>query len=110
VDAFQVGSLIALYERAVGFYASLINTNAYHQPGVEAGKKAATEILDLQLQILAHLKNNPAAEFSAEAIATALGADTEDCYHILTHLAANSGAISHSTGNSPADDRFTHQA
>ncbi len=39
VDAFQVGALIALYERAVGFYGSLVNINAYHQPGVEAGKK-----------------------------------------------------------------------
>ena len=28
-----VGALIALYERAVGIYASLVNINAYHQPG-----------------------------------------------------------------------------
>ncbi len=35
--------MIALYERAVGFYATLVNINAYHQPGVEAGKKAATK-------------------------------------------------------------------
>ena len=48
VNAFQVGALIALYERAVGFYGSLVNVNAYHQPGVEAGKKAATRILELQ--------------------------------------------------------------
>ena len=39
----SVGALIALYERAVGLYAELVNVNAYHQPGVEAGKKAATE-------------------------------------------------------------------
>jgi glucose-6-phosphate isomerase len=37
-DAFSIGALIALYERAVGFYGSLVNINAYHQPGVEAGK------------------------------------------------------------------------
>jgi len=48
VNAFWVGALIALYERAVGFYASLVNINAYHQPGVEAGKKAATRVLQLQ--------------------------------------------------------------
>ena len=41
VDARTVGMLIALYERAVGLYASLVGINAYHQPGVEAGKKAA---------------------------------------------------------------------
>ena len=29
----SVGALIALYERAVGIYALLININAYHQPG-----------------------------------------------------------------------------
>ncbi len=39
INARSIGALIALYERAVGFYASLININAYHQPGVEAGKQ-----------------------------------------------------------------------
>jgi glucose-6-phosphate isomerase len=39
VDARTVGMLIALYERAVGFYASLVGINAYHQPGVEAGRR-----------------------------------------------------------------------
>lgn len=29
----SVGALVALYERAVGIYASLVNVNAYHQPG-----------------------------------------------------------------------------
>ena len=45
VSAFSIGVLIALYERAVGFYASLVNINAYHQPGVEAGKKAAERVI-----------------------------------------------------------------
>src|SRR5262249_41254010 len=54
-DARNVGVLIALYERAVGFYGSLVNINAYHQPGVEAGKKAATAVLMLQQKILACL-------------------------------------------------------
>src|ERR1700740_560567 len=48
VDARTIGALIALFERAVGFYASLIHINAYHQPGVEAGKKAAAAVLALQ--------------------------------------------------------------
>src|SRR5580765_8213064 len=48
VTPFYVGALVALYERAVGFYASLVNINAYHQPGVEAGKKAAAGVLSLQ--------------------------------------------------------------
>ena len=32
VNAFYVGALIALYERAVGFYGSLVNINAYVNP------------------------------------------------------------------------------
>src|SRR5260370_38526493 len=32
VSEFSVGALIALYERAVGFYSSLVHVNAYHQP------------------------------------------------------------------------------
>ena len=47
LNARALGMLIALFERAVGFYATLVGINAYHQPGVEAGKKAAKVILDL---------------------------------------------------------------
>ena len=47
VSPFRVGLLIALFERAVGFYASLVNINAYHQPGVEAGKKAAADVIEV---------------------------------------------------------------
>jgi glucose-6-phosphate isomerase len=48
VNAMSIGMLIALYERAVGFYAQFIRVNAYHQPGVEAGKKAAQSLLQVQ--------------------------------------------------------------
>jgi glucose-6-phosphate isomerase len=41
IDAYHLGVLIALSERTVSFYASMININAYHQPGVEAGKKSS---------------------------------------------------------------------
>ena len=85
VDAFYVGALIALYERAVGFYASLVNINAYHQPGVEAGKKAATRILELQRRV----KEVNGANKTPEQIAQELDADPEDVFHILRHLAAN---------------------
>ena len=46
VNPFAIGALVALLERTVGFYAALININAYHQPGVEAGKKAAGTVID----------------------------------------------------------------
>src|SRR5438046_7492002 len=48
VSPFSIGALIALYERAVGFYGSLVNINAYNQPGVEAGKKRERELARLQ--------------------------------------------------------------
>jgi len=47
VDARTMGAVIALFERAVGFYGTLIGVNTYNQPGVEAGKKAADDILAL---------------------------------------------------------------
>jgi glucose-6-phosphate isomerase len=85
VDARRVGALVALYERAVGFYASLVHINAYHQPGVEAGKKAATRLLELQGRVAAAL----GGANDVEGLATALGADPEDVYHIVNHIAAN---------------------
>src|SRR5205807_2245012 len=87
VNAFYVGALIALYERAVGFYASLININAYHQPGVEAGKKAATRILELQARVQKVLASGAAK--TPEEIARELDADPEDVFHIVRHLRAN---------------------
>src|SRR5665213_264387 len=58
VNERVVGLLIALFERAVGFYASLVNINAYNQPGVEAGKTAAGTVLTMQCEIIALLKSN----------------------------------------------------
>lgn len=106
VNAEVVGALIALYERAVGFYATLVNINAYHQPGVEAGKKAATRLLELQGAVLAKLQENTNHEYSADEIAAACDADPEDVYHILIHLAANRDNVSVKSGGAPAEDRF----
>jgi glucose-6-phosphate isomerase len=39
--------LTALFERAVGFHVSLVNINAYHQPGVEVGKKVAGQVIEI---------------------------------------------------------------
>ena len=104
VNAFTVGALIALYERAVGFYGSLVNVNAYHQPGVEAGKKAATEVLRLQQQVHAALAPQPGS--TAEEIAAKIGADSEDVFHALRHLAANEDRIGTSETASPSTRKF----
>jgi glucose-6-phosphate isomerase len=87
VDARTVGALIALYERATGFYASLVRINAYHQPGVEAGKKAAAALLDLQKRLLSVLGPAPKP---LDRLAAEAGADSEEAAAlILEHLAAN---------------------
>ena len=51
LNCLTLGALIALFERAVSFYAELVDINAYDQPGVEAGKKAAAEIIDYQKKV-----------------------------------------------------------
>ena len=58
VDRFNehtLGALIGLFERAVGYYGAMLGINSYHQPGVEAGKTAAGELLAAQLAVLKHL-------------------------------------------------------
>lgn len=90
VNAFTVGMLIALYERAVGFYASYVNVNAYHQPGVEAGKKAAASTLELRAKVRAYLSAHKGEHFTAEAIAKGIGepAQSEIVFKMLEHTAA----------------------
>ena len=105
VTPFSVGALIALYERAVGFYGSLVNINAYHQPGVEAGKQAAGRLLELQSH-LAKLLQAIGKPATAEELAKSVGADPEDVFHVLTHLAANRSGFSRHLGESPSTDRF----
>jgi glucose-6-phosphate isomerase len=91
LDARSIGALIALYERAVGFYATLANINAYHQPGVEAGKKMAEAVIKRQSEVLAYLRNNIGRSFTAEEIAANIGAEenTESIFRILEHASAN---------------------
>ncbi|HTT56616.1 MAG TPA: glucose-6-phosphate isomerase, partial [Opitutaceae bacterium] len=94
VSPRTIGMLIALYERVVGFYASLIGINAYHQPGVEAGKKAAGGILALKLKAAAALRGAAGQALTAEALAARMGQaeQAELVFKILEHLAANPGS------------------
>ena len=91
VSAQAVGKLIALFERAVGFYASLVNINAYHQPGVEAGKKAAAQVIEIQKKILSYLFNNPNKLFTLHEISKAIDMkdDAETILKVIQHLTAN---------------------
>ena len=105
VDARTVGALIALFERAVGLYASLIHINAYHQPGVEAGKKAAAAVLSVQAKAHAALSSSPQ---TADQIAAAIGAasSTESVYLLLEHLASN-GRARMTRAADPGNTTFT---
>lgn len=102
VNAYTLGQLIALFERAVSFYASLIHINAYHQPGVQAGKLAANVFLKLLAAAEAALTTEPA---TAADIAAKVSADAEDTYHALVHI-AESGKASWSIGECPCCDTF----
>jgi len=103
VSPFTIGLLIALFERAVGFYASLININAYHQPGVESGKKAAAQVIDLQLKVLASLDSQPA---TVKQIADKIGSDqVETIFKICEHLAANA-RIAKAAGATPFEANY----
>lgn len=101
VSPRSVGALIALYERAVGLYATLVNVNAYHQPGVEAGKKAAAAVLEVQRSLLRAL-HAEAAPRTVEALAAAagIGQHVESAWKVLEHLAAN-GRVARTPGSSP---------
>ena len=92
VSPRSIGMLIALYERVVGLYASLIGINAYHQPGVEAGKKAAGAVIALKLKLAAALRAAPEQGLTADALAEKTGGDPELCFKVLEHMAANGAA------------------
>ena len=87
-DERRLGALIALFERAVGLYGELVNVNAYHQPGVEAGKKAAAAVLELQTRVEELLSDGVAR--SIDDLAQTLGEGSEESmFMTLRHLVGN---------------------
>ncbi len=91
LDARQIGALIALFERAVGLYASLVDINAYHQPGVEAGKRAAADVLDLSRRLREALTTGESR--TVAQLAEALGADPVEVWSVLERLVATGRAL-----------------
>jgi len=112
VDAKSVGMLIALYERAVGYYATMIGINAYHQPGVEAGKKAAARILAVRKQVEDWMSANPECPINAEQLSLNLNIEEQVdwVFKILESLSANQPRkfVREST-ESPLNDTFIHR-
>ncbi len=95
IDAHELGGLVALFERAVGLYASLIGVNAYHQPGVEAGKRAAVAVLELSVRVRDALTAEPA---EVQVLALALKADPVEVLYVLQRLEATGRATRHGLG------------
>ena len=83
--------MIALFERAVGFYSSIVEINAYNQPGVESSKTEAQIVLNTQSKILHWLYSNPKKPATSVDISTAAGVDDspEIVFRLCSHLAAN---------------------
>ena len=106
VSERTVGMLIALFERAVGLYASLVNVNAYHQPGVEAGKKAAARVLALQEKVVAFVRT-AGAPVRVEEISAGVGSpdEVETVFKIVRRLAVNE-RMSIERGASLFEDRY----
>jgi glucose-6-phosphate isomerase len=103
-----VGQLIALFERAVGLYASLVNINAYHQPGVEAGKAAAATVLDIEQKIVAEISANGSNAQTADAIAVKLRLESQSelIFKLLLRLAANNRGVSANAKNPIHETEF----
>jgi len=90
INEFNIGVILALFERSVGYYSSLVNINAYHQPGVEAGKKAAGDVIDSQGKIVEFLSKNNNSSHSAGGIAEGINSSGEEekIFLICQHLSA----------------------
>lgn len=87
ISAKTLGALIALFERAVGLYAELINVNAYNQPGVD--KFVADSVIELQNKIAKYLLLSESPQ-TVEQIAIGIEEvdKTEIIYKILDRLQA----------------------
>lgn len=93
ITEYELGMLIALYERAVAVYAEFIHINAFHQPGVQAYKLASKGILALREKLLANL---PSGTATAAEIAAAIGCpdDAVEIGGLLDKAALNTSKVS----------------
>ena len=100
--ARSLGMLIALFERAVGLYAERVGINAYHQPGVEAGKRGAKATLAALTRLRGALDPTPR---TADQLAGSAACAPDLAWRVLRHLAAT-GRAEHVPGARPSADTF----
>ncbi|MBR7131785.1 MAG: glucose-6-phosphate isomerase [Lentisphaeria bacterium] len=96
LTVYELGQIIALYERAVAIYAEFININAFHQPGVQAYKLAAKDLLALRGKVLAALENKKGFAGDGQAFADLAGVPERavEVASLLDKAALNGGAVS----------------
>jgi glucose-6-phosphate isomerase len=75
LSAYSLGQIIALYERTVAIYAEFININAFHQPGVQAYKLAANDVLELRSRLWSKWNAIAPVSGTAQELAAAAGED-----------------------------------
>lgn len=85
LNGTALGATIALFERAVSFYASLVDINAYDQPGVEAGKRGAAHFHEVQLRVLDAISRR---SLTLHHINQLVEADPIEIQHVLNRLVA----------------------
>ena len=106
-DSRRLGAIVALFERAVGLYGELVDINAYHQPGVEAGKKAAAVILKTQERVEAVLADGITRSIAEVQGQIGEGSD-EAIFWILRHLVNNNrGYTAEGSWKEPTSLRFS---
>ena len=101
---------MGLFERSVGYYSFIVNINAYHQPGVEAGKKAAEDVITLQAKIINFLSEKSNSAHSVDEIADAIkdSESKETVFLICQHLSENEYRGVKKIGSGPLA-KFTFQ-
>lgn len=96
LDPAALGMLIALYERAVAFYAELIHINAFHQPGVQAYKLASKDVNELHTKLvhwIGELQAPWSGTASAAAEAIGMTGEAAEVGGILAKFAANNRVL-----------------
>lgn len=86
LNEYYLGFLIGIYERITGFYAAFAEINAYNQPAVEKGKKAAGQIVTYKNEILKFLKDEPEKAFFPEKVAKILECTSEEIFSIMEYM------------------------
>ncbi|MBO5668020.1 MAG: glucose-6-phosphate isomerase [Lentisphaeria bacterium] len=95
LTVYELGQIIALYERAVAIYAEFIHINAFHQPGVQAYKLAAKDALVLREKVLNSLagKSGFAADAAGFAQAAGVPEKAVEVASLLDKSALNDGPV-----------------